>query len=81
MTRAVCSSCHNVFYESPRIVVATIPVWEEKILLCRRAIEPRRGFWCLPGGYLEKGETLEEGARREVLEDPCYDADEQIEPD
>ena len=75
MIRAVCSSCHNVFYESPRIVVATIPVWEEKILLCRRAIEPRRGFWCLPGGYLEKGETLEEGARREVLEETNADVE------
>ena len=75
MTRAVCSSCNNVFYESPRICVVTIPLWEEKILLCRRAIEPRRGFWCLPGGYLEKGETLEEGARREVLEETNADVE------
>ena len=71
--RDVCSNCGQIFYVSPKIVVVCIPQWQDKILLCRRAIEPRKGYWCLPGGYLEKGETLEEGAKREVSEETFAD--------
>jgi ADP-ribose pyrophosphatase YjhB (NUDIX family) len=67
--RYVCDACHTVHYENPKIVVGCIPEWEDHILLCRRAIEPRLGFWTVPAGYLEMGETLEEGARREALEE------------
>ena len=69
--RAICNACGEIHYENPLNVVGTLPVWEEdgRVLLCRRAIEPRRGFWTLPAGYMEMGETVEEGARREAWEE------------
>jgi ADP-ribose pyrophosphatase YjhB (NUDIX family) len=67
--RHVCPSCGTIHYENPKIVVGCIPEWEEKILLCRRNIEPQRGKWTLPAGYLENGETVAEGARRETQEE------------
>ncbi|WNJ16391.1 NUDIX hydrolase [Pontibacter sp. G13] len=67
--RFVCKSCHTIHYQNPNMVVGCIPVFEDQILLCRRAIEPRSGFWNLPAGYLENGETLEEGALREAREE------------
>ena len=67
--RHVCGSCEAVHYENPKIVVGCVPVWEDRVLLCRRAIEPRRGYWTLPAGYLELGETTEEGALRETAEE------------
>jgi len=71
--RAVCGSCGYVQYENPRLVVGCIPIWEEKILLVRRAIEPRLGRWTLPAGFLENGETLSDGARRETTEEAGAD--------
>ena len=68
--RAVCPNCNTVHYENPLNVVGTLPVWEDKVLLCRRAIEPRHGLWTLPAGFMELGETTEadatdvNGARR-----------------
>ena len=67
--RYICDNCHRVFYENPKVVVGCISEWEDKILLCRRAIEPRKGFWTVPAGFLEIGETLSEGAKRETLEE------------
>ena len=67
--RAVCTACHTVHYENPLNVVGTIPVWEDRVLLCLRNIEPRRGKWTLPAGFMELGETLSEGARRETQEE------------
>jgi len=67
--RHVCADCGYIHYLNPKLVVGTIPVWEDKILLCKRAIEPRYGFWTLPAGFMEEGETLEEGAMRETLEE------------
>ncbi len=67
--RAVCDQCGYVAYENPKVVVGSVVVHEGKVLLCRRAIEPRRSFWTLPAGYLELQETVEEGARREALEE------------
>lgn len=67
--RFVCDSCQTVHYQNPKLVVGCIPEWEGRILLCRRAIEPRYGRWTLPAGYLENGETVSEGARRETLEE------------
>jgi len=67
--RAVCTVCATVHYENPLNVVGTLPVWRDQVLLCRRAIEPRRGLWTLPAGFLELGETLEQGALRETQEE------------
>jgi len=68
-SRLVCAACGHVVYENPKIVVGAVVVAGEAVLLCRRAIEPRHGFWTLPAGYLELGETLEEGAARETWEE------------
>jgi ADP-ribose pyrophosphatase YjhB (NUDIX family) len=65
----VCTVCTAIHYENPLNVVGTLPVWEDRVLLCRRNIEPRFGFWTLPGGFMELGETLEGGAVRETIEE------------
>ena len=68
--RAVCPACGTVHYENPLNVVGTVPVWgDDQVLLCRRNIEPRRGLWTLPAGFLELGETTAEGALRETVEE------------
>ena len=67
--RLVCTHCNNIHYQNPNMVVGTLPVWKEKILLCKRAIEPQLGFWTLPCGFLENNETVEEGALRETKEE------------
>ncbi len=65
----MCGGCGHIHYENPLNVVGTVPVWEDEVLLCRRNIEPRHGFWTLPAGFLELGETTAEGARRETDEE------------
>ena len=65
MPRHVCDHCDSIHYQNPKIVVGALPVWENKILLCKRAIEPRYGAWTLPAGFMENAETLEQGALRE----------------
>lgn len=67
--RAVCPACQSVHYENPLNVVGTVPIWGEKVLLCKRNIEPRFGKWTLPAGFMELGETLAQGAARETLEE------------
>ena len=67
--RAVCSVCGTIHYENPLNVVGTVPVWNDKVLLCRRNIEPRYGLWTLPAGFMELGETTEQGAIRETEEE------------
>ncbi len=67
--RDVCGHCGFVDYKNPKIVAGSVTSFERRILLCRRAIEPRRGFWTLPAGYLELGESVEDGARREAFEE------------
>lgn len=67
--RYVCDACGTIHYENPRMVVGCLPVWQDKVLLCRRAIEPRLGLWTLPAGFMENGETTAEGAMRETLEE------------
>lgn len=67
--RHVCSRCDVVHYLNPKIVAGCIPVWEDAILLCRRAIEPRRGYWTLPAGFMENDETALEAAVRETIEE------------
>jgi len=60
--RHVCPSCGAIHYQNPKVVVGCIPEWEDRILLCRRAIEPKYGLWTLPAGFMENGETTAEGA-------------------
>ena len=64
MERYVCGDCGHIYYSNPKIVVGSVVAHEGKILLCRRAIEPRKGFWTLPAGFLEEHETPQDGARR-----------------
>ncbi len=67
--RAVCDACGIIFYENPKIVTGCLLTYNNKILLCKRATEPRCGYWTLPAGFLENNETLEEGALRETYEE------------
>ena len=67
--RAVCTACKTVHYENPLNVVGTVPHWGDKVLLCKRNIEPRWGKWTLPAGFMELGETTSEGAARETDEE------------
>ena len=67
--RAICPACHLVHYENPLNVVGTLPIWEDKVLLCKRNIEPRFGKWTLPAGFMELGETVAQGAARETDEE------------
>jgi ADP-ribose pyrophosphatase YjhB (NUDIX family) len=67
--RFVCVSCQTIHYQNPKIVAGSIPEWDDRILLCRRAIEPRYGLWTLPAGFMENGETTEQAAMRETWEE------------
>ena len=67
--RYVCTACETIHYQNPKVVAGCIPESDGKILLCRRAIEPRQGFWTLPAGFMELGETSMEAALRETLEE------------
>ena len=67
--RYVCTACNEVHYQNPKLIVGAIPEWDDNILLCRRAIEPRHGLWTLPAGFMENGETTVEAAARETLEE------------
>jgi len=67
--RAVCTACGTIHYENPLNVVGTVPAWHDQVLLCRRNIEPRRGLWTLPAGFMELGETTAAGALRETIEE------------
>jgi ADP-ribose pyrophosphatase YjhB (NUDIX family) len=67
--RHICVSCGEIHYQNPKMVICSLPVWDDKILLCRRAIEPRYGLWTLPGGFMENGESTSDAAIRETLEE------------
>ena len=69
LPRYVCDACDTIHYQNPRMIVGCVPVWEDKVLLCKRAIEPRHGLWTVPAGFMENGETLDAGAARETLEE------------
>lgn len=71
LPRHVCDACGAIHYRNPRLVVGALPVWEDRILLCRRAIEPRHGCWTLPAGFMENQETVAEAAERETREEAC----------
>jgi len=69
LPRYVCTGCGRIHYQNPRIVAGCVPEHEGRILLCRRAIEPRLGYWTIPAGFMENGETIEDAARRESAEE------------
>jgi ADP-ribose pyrophosphatase YjhB (NUDIX family) len=69
--RWVCDACNIVHYQNPKIVVGCVPERDGRILLCKRAIEPRHGYWTVPAGFLELGESIADGAARETLEEAC----------
>src|SRR5262245_12036974 len=69
LPRGVCDACGTIHYRNPLVVVGTIPEAEDRVLLCKRAIEPRQGFWTLPAGFMELGETTAQAALRETLEE------------
>ncbi|MDX5364121.1 MAG: NUDIX hydrolase [Pseudazoarcus pumilus] len=71
LPRHVCSDCGTIHYSNPKLVVGTVAEYGDRILLCRRAIEPRHGFWTLPAGFMENGESTVEGAARETREEAC----------
>ena len=71
--RFVCPACDTVHYQNPKMVIGCIPEWEDRILLCQRAIEPRHGLWTLPAGFMELNETTEAAAARETLEEANAD--------
>jgi ADP-ribose pyrophosphatase YjhB (NUDIX family) len=71
LPRFVCARCGTIHYQNPKLVIGAIPEWQDKILLCRRAIEPRLGMWTLPAGFMENAETTVEAAQRETLEEAC----------
>ena len=71
LERMVCDACGYVAYENPKIVVGSVVTWGNKILMCKRAILPRIGYWTLPAGYLELEETPIDGAMREAQEEAC----------
>jgi ADP-ribose pyrophosphatase YjhB (NUDIX family) len=69
LPRFVCPACDTIHYQNPRIVAGCVPTQAGRILMCRRAIEPRRGYWTFPAGFMENGETMQDAARRESVEE------------
>ena len=67
--RRVCTKCNTIFYDNPRIVTGIVPLHKNQVLLCKRAIEPRHGYWTIPAGFMELNETLKEAALREAYEE------------
>ena len=67
--RYVCQHCDTIHYQNPKIITGCLPIYQDKVLLCKRAIEPRVGYWTLPAGFMENNETLEQAAMRETHEE------------
>jgi ADP-ribose pyrophosphatase YjhB (NUDIX family) len=75
-TRHVCDSCGTVHYQNPKLVVGCVPELPDgRLLICKRAIEPRVGYWTIPAGFMENGETLQQAAARESLEEACAEVE------
>jgi ADP-ribose pyrophosphatase YjhB (NUDIX family) len=73
--RYICDACGSIHYQNPNIIAGCLPRWENKILLCKRAIAPQKGYWTVPAGFLENEETVEEGALRETREEANADVE------
>jgi ADP-ribose pyrophosphatase YjhB (NUDIX family) len=77
LPRHVCTACGTIHYDNPRIIAGCIPEWEGRILICKRAIEPRLGYWTIPAGFMENKETLQAAAAREAMEEALADVEIQ----
>jgi ADP-ribose pyrophosphatase YjhB (NUDIX family) len=75
LPRHVCPACGAIHYRNPKVIVGCVPEWDDRILMCKRAIEPRLGLWTFPAGFLELGETSAQGAAREALEEARTDVE------
>lgn len=75
LPRFVCDACETIHYQNPRVIAGCLPYFEDKVLLCLRSIEPREGYWTLPAGFLENGETTSQGALRETREEANANAE------
>jgi ADP-ribose pyrophosphatase YjhB (NUDIX family) len=75
LPRHVCENCGTIHYQNPKLVVGSVPSYEGRILICKRGIEPRRGYWTIPAGFMENDETLEAGAAREAREEALIDVE------
>jgi ADP-ribose pyrophosphatase YjhB (NUDIX family) len=75
LPRFVCDACGTIHYQNPRVVVGCVPEHDGRILICKRAIEPRQGYWTIPAGFMENGETLQQGAARESHEEALADVE------
>src|SRR4029079_13671118 len=75
LPRHVCAHCGTIHYQNPKVVVGSVPVYEGRILICKRGIEPRHGYWTIPAGFMENDETLEAGAAREAQEEARIDVE------
>lgn len=75
--RYICDSCHAIHYQNPKPVCGCLPVWEDRVLLCKRAIEPRYGYWTLPAGFMENSETIQQAAIRETWEEATAEVEIQ----
>lgn len=73
--RYVCNQCDTIHYQNPRIIAGCLPIYQDQVLLCKRAIEPGYGLWTLPAGFMENGETTREGAIRETREEACAEVE------
>ncbi|MGP9766052.1 NUDIX hydrolase [Halomonas sp. AOP13-D3-9] len=73
--RYLCAACGTIHYQNPRIVAGTLPVSGSKVLLCKRAISPRKGYWTLPAGYMENAESTQQAASRETREEACAEVE------
>ena len=73
LPRSVCTACGTIHYRNPKLIAGCVPEHEGRILICRRAIEPRRGYWTIPAGFMEVGETLQQAAARESMEEALAD--------
>src|SRR5205807_2557843 len=75
LSRFVCDTCQTIHYQNPKLVVGCLPEWGDQVLLCRRAIDPRIGFWTFPAGFMEQGESAEQAAARETMEESQADVE------
>ena len=75
LPRYICDTCDTIHYQNPRVIAGCLPFFDDKVLLCRRSIDPREGYWTLPAGFLENGETTAQGALRETREEANADAE------